>query len=46
MQATNTQEAQEELVNLMTVMYMVIQHALAFPEELTALSSQLRTPSL
>lgn len=30
----------------MTVMYMIIQHALVFPEELTALSSQLRTPLL
>lgn len=45
-QATNSQEAQDELVNLMTVMYMMIQHTLVFPEELSSLSSQLRMPSL
>lgn len=42
MQTNDPQEAQDELVNLMTIMYMLMQHALVFPEELAALLSQLR----
>lgn len=37
----NTQEAQDELAGSMTVMYMLIQHALVYPEELHELQSDL-----
>lgn len=37
----NTQEAQDELAGSMTVMYMLIQHALVYSEELHDLSSDL-----
>lgn len=37
----NAQEAQDELTASMTVMYMLIQHALVYPEELEELNSVL-----
>lgn len=41
MQGSSAQEAQDELTNLMTVMYMMIQHAIVYPEELVTLHTQL-----
>lgn len=41
MQGSSAQEVQDELTNLMTVMYMMIQHAIVSPEELGALHTQL-----
>lgn len=41
MQGTSLQEATDELMNSMTVMYMMIQEALAVPEEMDTLSRQL-----
>jgi hypothetical protein len=48
MQGNNLQEATDELMNSMTVMYMMIQEALAGPEEMDSLSRQLSrySPSL
>lgn len=43
MQGNNLQEATDELMNSMTVMYMMIQEALAGPEEMDSLSRQLIT---
>lgn len=43
MQGSTAQEAQDELMNLMTVMYMMIQHAIVYPEDLDALRKQLGT---
>lgn len=37
----SSQEAQDELTDLMTVMYMLIQHAVSFPEDLEDLYSSL-----
>lgn len=39
----NTQEAQDELTDSMTIMYMLIQHALVYPEELHELQLELST---
>lgn len=44
MQGSSGQEAQDELMNLMTVMYMMIQHAIAYPDDLDALRKQLGKP--
>lgn len=41
MPTANTQEAQDELASSMTIMYMLIQHALVYPEELHELQSDL-----
>ncbi|CAN8095320.1 unnamed protein product [Discula destructiva] len=41
MRPSSSQEAQDELIDLMTVMYMLMQHALVYPEELDKLSSDL-----
>lgn len=41
MPTANTQEAQDELAGSMTVVYMLIQHALVYPEELHELQSDL-----
>lgn len=41
MQGSSAQEAQDELTNLMTVMYLMIQHAIVYPEELSVLYAQL-----
>lgn len=43
MQGSTAQEAQDELMNLMTVMYMMIQHAIVYPEDLDGLRKQLGT---
>lgn len=45
MQASNLQEAQDELTNLMTVMYMIIQEALNDQEEFGEVCEQLRMSS-
>lgn len=42
--ATNLKAAQDELVNLMTLLYMVIQFTIVFPEDLSSVYSQLRMP--
>lgn len=41
MQPRSSQEALDELTDLMTVMYMLIQHAIVFPEELDEVYSSL-----
>lgn len=41
MPTANTQEAHDELTGSMTIMYMLIQHALVYPEELDHLHSDL-----
>lgn len=41
MAPSDSQDAQDELTDLMTVIYMLIQHTLVFPEEFQALSSSL-----
>lgn len=41
MHASGSQGAEDELTNLMTILYMLIQHALVFPEELDELPSRL-----
>lgn len=46
MPTSNTQEAQDELVGSMTVMYMLIQHAIVYLEELHELYSDLGMFSL
>lgn len=48
LQGNNLQEATDELMNSMTVMYMMIQEALAGPEEMDSLCRQLSrcSPSL
>ncbi|GJC93732.1 hypothetical protein ColKHC_02558 [Colletotrichum higginsianum] len=40
-QPGGTQEAQDELINLMTIMYVIIQEALSFPKELETTRSEL-----
>lgn len=45
MQGNGLQEATDELMNSMTVMYMMIQEALASPEEMNSLSQQLSRSS-
>lgn len=45
MQGNGLQEATDELMNSMTVMYMMIQEALAGPEEMDNLSRQLSMAS-
>ncbi|GKT85004.1 LOW QUALITY PROTEIN: required for hyphal anastomosis [Colletotrichum tofieldiae] len=40
-QPGGAQEAQDELINLMTVMYVIIQEALSFPKELAVTRSEL-----
>ncbi|KAK1539720.1 uncharacterized protein CCOS01_01034 [Colletotrichum costaricense] len=40
-QPGGAQEAQDELINLMTIMYVIIQEALSFPKELEATRSEL-----
>lgn len=44
-QGNGLQEATDELMNSMTVMYMMIQEALAGPEEMESLSRQLSMSS-
>ncbi|PSR90819.1 hypothetical protein BD289DRAFT_430307 [Coniella lustricola] len=41
MESVNAQEAQDELMNTMTIMYMMIQHALVYPQELSVLYTEL-----
>lgn len=41
-QPGGAQEAQDELINLMTIMYIIIQEALSFPKDLEATRSELR----
>lgn len=38
MPSGSSQDAQDELTDLMTVLYMLIQHALVYPDEFKALS--------
>lgn len=45
-QPGGTQEAQDELINLMTIMYVIIQEALSFPKELETTRSELRKNEL
>lgn len=45
MQHESLQEAIDELMNSMTIMYMLIQEALAGPGEVDSLSSQLSKSS-
>ncbi|KAL0944049.1 transmembrane hyphal anastomosis protein ham2 far11 [Colletotrichum truncatum] len=40
-QPGGAQEAQDELINLMTIMYVIIQEALSFPKELEATKTKL-----
>ncbi|KAK1993044.1 N1221-domain-containing protein [Colletotrichum falcatum] len=40
-QPGGAQEAQDELINLMTIMYVIIQEALSFPKELETTRSEL-----
>lgn len=41
MPSSTSQDAQDELTDLMTVLYMLIQHTLIFPDEFEALSLSL-----
>lgn len=41
MPPSKSQDAQDELTDLMTVMYLLIQHTLVFPLEFEALSASL-----
>lgn len=41
-QPGGAQEAQDELINLMTIMYVIVQEALSFPKELESTRTNLR----